>query len=213
MNRTLAQLHGFDPAALGLGDFGKVGNYFERQIGRWSRQYASDEIAGRDANMEWLIDWLSANIPPGDESRVIHGDFRADNMVFHPTEPRVVAVLDWELSTLGHPLADFTNHLMMYRLPPAVLSGLAGEDLAAQNLPSESDYTAAYCARTGRSGVPHLNFYMAFALFRLAAIYHGIMARARRGNASSAHAETFAASYPLLAELASREARAAVPAA
>lgn len=125
MNATLAALHTIDPVALGLDDFGKKGNYFERQIARWSRQYLSDEIAGRDPNMDRLIEWLPAHIPAGDESRIIHGDYRSDNMVFHPTQARVAAVLDWELSTLGHPLADFTNHLMMYRLPPTILSVLA----------------------------------------------------------------------------------------
>lgn len=208
MNATLAQLHGYDPEALGLADFGKAGNYFQRQIARWSRQYHADEIAGRDANMDRLIEWLPANVPPGEESRIVHGDFRADNMVFHPTQPRVAAVLDWELSTLGHPLADFVNHLMMYRLPPEILSGLAGTDLAALNLTPEQDYVAAYCRRTGRQGIEGLSFYRAFSLFRLAAIYHGIKARALRGTAASAHAETLAASYPLLARLACEEAEA-----
>jgi aminoglycoside phosphotransferase (APT) family kinase protein len=209
MNATLAQLHGFDPAALGLSDFGKAGNYFERQVSRWSRQYLADEIAGRDANMDRLIDWLPEHIPVGDESRIVHGDYRADNMVFHPTEPRVAAVLDWELSTLGHPLADFVNHLMMYRLPPEILSGLRGVDIAALNLMPEAAYVEAYCRRTGRAGIEHLGFYRAFALFRLAAIYHGIKARAARGTAASAHAQSFAAQYPLLAALAWDEAEAA----
>ena len=209
MNATLAQLHNFDPVALGLDDFGKKGNYFERQIARWSRQYLNDEAAGRDANMDRLIEWLPANIPAGDESRIVHGDYRADNMVFHPTEPRVAAVLDWELSTLGHPLADFVNHLMMYRLPPAILSGLRGADFAALKLMPEEEYIAAYCRRTGRDGIGHIGFYRAFALFRLAAIYHGIKARALRGTAASAHAEELAAQYPLLAQLGWSEAEAA----
>ena len=205
MNATLARLHNLDPDAIGLGDYGKAGNYFRRQIDRWSRQYRADEIAGRDENLDRLINWLSEHVPPGDESRIVHGDFRADNMVFHPTEPRVVAVLDWELSTLGHPLADFTNHLMMYRLPPSLLSGLAGLDLEALNLPSEQAYIAAYCQRTGRDGIDNLNFYFAFALFRLAAIYHGIKARAARGTASSAHAADFAGQYTLIADLGWRQ--------
>ena len=209
MNATLAALHSFDPAALGLDDFGKKGNYFERQIARWSRQYQSDEIAGRDANMDRLIEWLPAHVPVGDESRIVHGDYRADNMVFHPTEPRVAAVLDWELSTLGHPLADFTNHLMMYRLPPEILSGLGGVDLAALNLVTEQDYIDAYCRRTARDGISDIGFYRAFALFRLAAIYHGIMARALRGTASSAHARELASQYPLIAALAWAEAAGA----
>lgn len=201
MNATLAALHNFDPVALDLDDFGKKGNYFDRQVARWSRQYLADEIAGRDAHMDRLIEWLPAHIPAGDESRIVHGDYRSDNMVFHPTEPRIAAVLDWELSTLGHPLADFVNHLMMYRLPPAILSGLGGIDIAALNLMPERAYIAAYCRRTGREGIDHLGFYRAFALFRLAAIYHGIRARAMRGTAASAHAAEFASHYPLLAEL------------
>ena len=201
MNATLAQLHSVDPAAIGLDDFGKRGNYFERQIARWSRQYRADEDAGRNADMDRLIEWLPAHIPAGDESRIVHGDYRADNMVFHATEPRIVAVLDWELSTLGHPLADFTNHLMMYRLPPTILSGLSGVDIAALNLMPENAYIDAYCRRTGRERMNDLAFYRAFALFRLAAIYHGIKARALRGTASSAHAAEFAEQYSLLAQL------------
>jgi len=206
MNATLASLHGFDPAAIGLGDYGKPGNYFARQIGRWSKQYHADELAGTDPDMDRVIEWLPANIPPGDEVAIVHGDFRADNMVFHPTEPRVIAVLDWELSTLGHPLADFVNHLMMYRLPGHILSGLGDTDLAEWQLPGEQDYIAAYCARTGRAGIDNLNFYLAFAIFRLAAIYHGIMGRALRGNASSAQAKEFASTWPELARLAWRVA-------
>jgi aminoglycoside phosphotransferase (APT) family kinase protein len=204
MNATLAALHGFDPATIGLGDYGKPGNYFARQIGRWSKQYQADELAGRDADMDRLIAWLPEHVPPGEEVAIVHGDFRADNMVFHPIEPRVIAVLDWELSTLGHPLADFVNHLMMYRLPGHILSGLGDTDLAEWRLPSESDYIAAYCARTGRAGIGDINFYLAFAIFRLAAIYHGIMGRALRGNASSAQAKEFASVWPELARLAWR---------
>ena len=201
MNATIARLHSVDPNAIGLGDYGKAGNYFQRQISRWSRQYEADEIAGRDANMDRLIEWLRAHVPADDETSIIHGDFRADNMVFHPTEPRVVAVLDWELSTLGHPLADFVNHLMIYRLPPETLSGLAGVDLAALNIPSEQAYVDAYCARTGRAGIEQLGFYFTFAIFRLAAIYHGIKARAMRGTASSAHADELGGQYPQLAAI------------
>lgn len=210
MNATLARLHTFDPAELGLADYGKAGNYFERQISRWSRQYRADEdAAGTDPHMERLIEWLPAHVPAGDESRIVHGDFRADNMVFHPTEPRVAAVLDWELSTLGHPLADFTSHLVMYRVPPAILSGLRGVDIAALNLMPEEDYIAAYCRRTGRDGIPDISFYRAFALFRFAAIYHGIKARAQRGTAASAHAKDMAAQFPLLAQLGWSETQAA----
>jgi aminoglycoside phosphotransferase (APT) family kinase protein len=203
MNATIAQLHQIDPETAGLGDYGKPGNYFARQIGRWSKQYHEDVEAGRVAAMDRLVEWLPANIPPDEPApRVIHGDFRCDNMIFHASEPRVLAVLDWELSTLGHPLADFSYHLMMYRMPAGVTTGLAGADLAALNIPSEADYVAAYCRRTGRDGIPHLDFYMAFNLFRLAGIVHGIKGRLARGTASSAHAGTMAASLEPLAELA-----------
>ena len=203
MNATIAALHLIDPETAGLGDYGKPGNYFARQIARWSKQYAEDVEAGRVAAMDRLVEWLPANVPPDEpQPRVIHGDYRCDNMIFHPTEPRVLAVLDWELSTLGHPLADFSYHLMMYRMPAGVTTGLAGQDLAALNIPGEADYVAAYCARTGRDGIPDLDFYMAFNLFRLAGIVHGIKGRVVRGTAASAHASTMAASLEPLAELA-----------
>ncbi|QAY75469.1 phosphotransferase [Sphingosinicella sp. BN140058] len=203
MNDTIARLHVIDPEAAGLGDYGKPGNYFARQITRWSGQYLGDVEAGRVPAMDRLVDWLPANIPPGeDETRIIHGDFRCDNMIFHPTEPRVVAVLDWELSTLGHPLADFSYHLMIYRMPAGITTGLAGLDLAARNIPSEADYVASYCRRTGRDGIPNLDFYVAFNLFRLSAIVHGIKGRIVRGTAASAHADKMAAGLEPLAELA-----------
>ena len=209
MNRTLAQLHGIDPDAIGLGDFGRRGAYFQRQIGRWTRQYLADAEAGRDPNMDWLIDWLPANIPDGDETSIVHGDFRVDNMIFHPTEPKILAVLDWELSTLGHPFADFAYHVMMYRMPPRIITGLVGADLAALNIPSEAEYVAAYCRRTGRDGIPNLDFYIAFNLFRLAAILHGIKGRVSRGTAVSAHAKSMAEAMPFIAERAWQEALAA----
>jgi aminoglycoside phosphotransferase (APT) family kinase protein len=203
MNATIAQLHLIDPEAAGLGDYGKPGNYFERQISRWSRQYEGDVEAGRVASMDRLVEWLPANVPDdGGEARIIHGDFRCDNMIFHPIEPRVIAVLDWELSTLGHPLADFSYHLMMYRMPPGMSSGLARPDLAALNIPSEEAYVAAYCRRTGRTGIPDVDFYMAFNMFRLAAILHGIKGRVARGTAASAHAAKMVAGLEPLADLA-----------
>ncbi len=199
MNAAIAALHQIDPEAAGLGDYGKPGNYFARQIGRWSKQYAEDVDAGRVAAMDRLSEWLPANIPPDEpRPRIIHGDFRCDNMIFDASEPRVLAVLDWELSTLGHPLADFSYHLMMYLMPDA----LAGRDLAALNIPGEADYVAAYCRRTGRDAIPDLDFYMAFNLFRLAGIVHGIKGRMVRGTASSAHAGEMAARLEPLAELA-----------
>ena len=203
MNAGLAQLHGFDPAAIGLGDFGKPGNYFARQIARWSRQYADDALAGRNADMDALIEWLPGAVPEGDETALVHGDFRCDNMIFHPTEPRILAVLDWELSTLGHPLADFANHAMMYRMPPDIVPGLHGADLAALNIPAEADYLAAYAARTGRVlNRAEYDFAIAFSLFRLAAIFHGIKGRVLRGTASNAQAATRAEAFPRLARLA-----------
>ncbi len=207
MNAAMAALHRVDYAAVGLGDYGKPGNYFARQIGRWSRQYREDELAGRDANMDALVEWLPAHIPPGEETAIVHGDFRIDNMIFHPTEPRILAVLDWELSTLGHPLADFAYHAMMYRMPPDIVAGIGGMDPAALGLPSEAEYVAAYCARTGRGEIANWDFYLAFNFFRLAAIFHGIKGRALRGSASSAQALERAAAFPRLALLA-REAMA-----
>jgi aminoglycoside phosphotransferase (APT) family kinase protein len=199
MNATIARLHAIDPEAAGLGDYGKPGNYFARQIARWSQQYLADAEAGRVTAMDRLAEWLPLNIPADEpQSRIIHGDFRCDNMIFHPTEAKVLAVLDWELSTLGHPLADFSYHLMMYRMPDA----LGGADLAALNIPSEEEYVAAYCRRTGRDGIADLDFYMAFNLFRLAGIVHGIKGRIVRGTAASAHAAEMAKRLEPLADLA-----------
>lgn len=202
MNSTIAQLHGVNYTALGLEDYGRLGNYFARQISRWSKQYLEDEDAGRNPDMDALIEWLPANIPAGDESGIVHGDFRCDNMIFHPTEPHVLAVLDWELSTLGHPLADFAYHAMMYQMPPDIVAGLGGVDLTALNIPSERDYVAAYCARTGRDGIANWDFYVAFNFYRLAAIFHGIKGRAIRGTAASAHAQERAKAFPRLSALA-----------
>ncbi|GGD79059.1 phosphotransferase [Croceicoccus mobilis] len=202
MNATMAQLHQVDYEAVGLGDYGRPGNYFARQIGRWSKQYLADEEAGRDPNMDRLVEWLPANIPDGDETSIVHGDFRCDNMIFHPTEPRVLAVLDWELSTLGHPLADFAYHAMMYHMPPDIVAGLEGADLAALNIPSEQDYVAAYCARMGRESIPNWDFYIAFQFFRLAAIFHGIKGRVIRGTAANSQARERAEAFPRLAQLA-----------
>ena len=207
MNETIARLHMVDYEAVGLGDYGRPGNYFARQIARWSRQYHEDADVRRDANMDRLIDWLNANMPGDDDATsVIHGDFRIDNMIFHPTKPRVLAVLDWELSTLGHPGADFAYHAMMYRMPPHIVAGFAGADIAALGIPTEEDYLAAYCARTRRDGMPGYGFYMAFNFFRLAAIFHGIKGRVIRGNASSAQANERVKVLPELMKLAWRQA-------
>ena len=209
MNATIARLHGIDPDAIGLGDYGRPGNYFERQIGRWSKQYLDDADAGRDPYLDRLIEWLPANIPAGDETAIVHGDFRIDNMIFHPTEPRVTAVLDWELSTLGHAGADFAYHAMMYRVPPHIVAGLAGADIAALGIPSETAYLSRYCERTGRDGMPGYDFYVAFNVFRLAAIFHGIKGRVIRGTASSAQARERVAVLPELTRLAWEQAERA----
>ncbi|MFY9349027.1 MAG: phosphotransferase [Sphingobium sp.] len=209
MNRTIAQLHGLDHQAAGLSDYGRPADYFARQIARWSRQYLEDEAAGRDPNMDRLIEWLPSRIPAGEETAVVHGDFRIDNMIFDPTEPRVLAVLDWELSTLGHPLADFAYHAMMYRMPPLIVPGLAGADLDALNIPPEDAYVAAYCRHSGRDALPGYAFAMAFNFFRFAAIIHGIKGRYLRGTAVNAEAKSRAEAFPAMAELAWRQALAA----
>ena len=209
MNETLARLHLVDVGAVGLADYGRPGNYFERQIARWSGQYRGDVEAGREAHLDRLVEWLPAHIPPGDETRLVHGDYRIDNLVFHPAEPRVLAVLDWELSTLGHPLADFAYHLMMYRMPRGISAGLLGENLESLGIPAEEEYVTAYCRRTGRDGLPGLDFYVAFNMFRRACILHGIKARLARGTAASAHAAEMVRALPVIAELAWRQASAA----
>jgi aminoglycoside phosphotransferase (APT) family kinase protein len=209
MNTTIAQLHAIDPQAVGLGDYGKSGDYFARQISRWSRQYLDDADAGRDPLMDRLIEWLPANIPASDDVAVVHGDFRCDNMIFHPTEPRVLAVLDWELSTLGHPLADFAYHAMMYRTPPHIVAGLAGANLDALNIPSEDDYVAAYARRTGRESVPGYDYAVAFNFFRLAAIFHGIKGRVIRGTAANAVAQQRVMILPELIRIAWAQAERA----
>lgn len=201
MNSTIAMLHNVNPDSVGLSDFGRAGNFFERQIGRWSRQYLEDETAGRNADMDALVAWLPGHIPNGDESRIVHGDFRCDNMIFHPTEPRVVAVLDWELSTLGNPLSDFAYHTLLYRMPPDIVAGLGGADPVALGLPTEAAYVEAYCRRTGRTTIPDWDFYVAFNFFRLAAIFHGIKGRVIRGTANSEHARERAKAFPRLAAL------------
>ena len=203
MNATIAQLHSIDPAAIGLADYGRPSNFVERQVARWSRQYEGDVEAGRVPAMDRLVDWLRSNLPPdAGDARTVHGDFRCDNMIFAADEPRVAAVLDWELSTLGDPAADFVYHLMMYRMPAGMFTGLKGLDFAELGIPSEADYIAAYCARTGRSSLPNIDYLMVFVMFRLAAITHGIRGRLARGNASSDHAAATAALTEPLAALA-----------
>jgi aminoglycoside phosphotransferase (APT) family kinase protein len=187
MNDTIARLHRVDYAAIGLGDYGRPGNYAMRQIGRWTKQYRASETERIEA-MDQLIDWLPKNAPQDEETSIIHGDFRIDNMIFHPTEPRVLAVLDWELSTLGNPLADFAYHMMPWRLGQQAYRGLLGVDLPALNIPTEEEGCALYCKRTGRTSLPHWDFYIAFNMFRLAAILQGLMGRVREGTAASTRA-------------------------
>lgn len=187
---TIAKLHGFDYGSLGLDDFGKPGNYFERQISRWSGQYRASET-GEIPAMNHLIGWLPESIPADESASIVHGDFRLDNMIVHAEEPRIIAVLDWELSTIGHPLADFTYHLMTWQMPEIGIgsAGLVGKDLAALGIPGEEEYAQRYCERTGRAdGIENRNFYSAFNFFRLAAILQGIAGRVRDGTAASAHA-------------------------
>lgn len=203
VNRTIARLHSFDFRALGLEDFGTPGNYFERQVSRWTRQYRAS-ATGAVTAMDALIEWLPDNIPDDDSVSIVHGDFRLDNMVVHPSEPRVIAVLDWELSTIGHPLADFTYHLMAWQMPEIGIgsTGLLGKDLETLGIPDEGTYTRRYCERTGRhDGIEHRDFYSAFNFFRLAAILQGIVGRVRDGTAASAHADEAGAAVQPLADL------------
>ncbi len=212
MNRVIAALHRVDFNAVGLADYGKPGNYFERQIGRWSKQYVAS-ITDPIPEMDRLMAWLPENIPPSarDASQVaiVHGDFRLDNLVFHATEPRIIAVLDWELSTLGHPLADFSYHCMSWHIAPGTFRGIAGLDLAGLGIPDERTYVKRYCERTGRTApgadvdavMADWNFYLAYNLFRMAAILQGIAKRVVDGTASSAQARTSGAGARPLAEM------------
>ncbi|WP_417487644.1 phosphotransferase [Maricaulis sp.] len=200
-NATLAHLHGIDFEAAGLGDYGKPGNYFERQIGRWTKQYRAAETTTVPA-MDRLIEWLPTAAPEQERTSVVHGDYRLDNMVFHPTEPRVIAVLDWELSTLGDPLADFTYQLMGWVMPPEIRNGLLGVDIASLGIPDIEAYTQAYCERTNRSGIPALDFYFAYNIFRLTSIIQGVYARSLQGNASNSRAAEMGAAVEPMAEAA-----------
>ncbi len=198
---ALAQLHNYDPEAIGLGDYGKPGNYFARQIDRWTKQYRASETKTSPA-MDRLIEWLPRTAPPQDRVSVVHGDYRLDNMVFHPTEPRILAVLDWELSTLGDPLADFTYLLMHWAMPSDGRSGLAGLDLAGLGIPSSEEAVAIYCAGAGRAGIPALDWYFAYNLFRLAGILQGIAKRVVEGTAASERAREAGERAAPLAEAA-----------
>lgn len=204
MNDTLAKLHSVDVEAVGLGDYGKPGNYFERQLGRWTSQYRASETEP-NPDMDKLIAWLEANLPPDDgQVSLVHGDYRLDNMMFAADRPEVIAVLDWELSTLGHPIADLAYQCMQWKLPhQTAFRGLGGIDRAALGIPSEAEYVAAYCKRRGISAIDNWTFFLAFSFFRLAAICQGVYKRALDGNASNpGKAATYQQAVKLLAHLA-----------
>jgi len=201
MNEVIAALHTVDYKAVGLGDFGREGGYVARQIGRWSKQYKASETETIDA-MERLMEWLPAHLPALDETTLVHGDYRLDNLIFHPTEPRVIGVLDWEIATLGNPLADFAYHVMAWRVSPDEFRGLREVDIEALGIPDEAAYTAAYAQRTGRDALPDWEFYMAYNLFRMAAILQGIMGRVRDGTAANPEAARMGALVRPLATLA-----------
>jgi len=199
MNRVISKLHAVDVDRAGLASFGKTGNYFARQIGRWSKQYHASETESVAA-MNRLIEWLPLHIPAGEETTVVHGDYRMDNLIFHPTEPCVTAVLDWELSTLGHPLADFSYHCMSWHITPESFRGIAGLDHPALGIPGEAEYLQLYTQRTGRA-IEHWNFYLAYNLFRIAAILQGVYKRSTEGIASSDNAAKSGQRAKALAEI------------
>jgi aminoglycoside phosphotransferase (APT) family kinase protein len=192
MNETLTRVHKVDWQSLGLGDYGKPGNYMARQVGKWTKQYLASKTDPIES-MDRLIKWLPLNIPDNDSTTIVHGDFRLENMIVHPSEPTVVAVLDWELSTLGHPLADLAYNCMGYYLPSlgSRAFGFADVDFEATGIPGEDAYIAAYCERTHRNNIPNWSFFMAFSMFRLAAIVQGVYRRGLDGNASAANAKTY----------------------
>jgi aminoglycoside phosphotransferase (APT) family kinase protein len=187
MNATLARLHTADYRAIGLSEFGREGDYVARQIARWTKQYRLSETA-RIEDMERLIEWLPQHSPADAETRIVHGDYRLDNLIIASDMLQVRAVIDWELSTLGDPIADFSYHLMQWRMPATYRGGLLGVDLGPLGIPTEADYIARYCERTGRQGLPDIDYYVAYNMFRLAAILQGIAGRVRDGTAASAHA-------------------------
>ena len=187
MNTVIAALHSVDHLEVGLAEFGRPGNYMARQVARWSRQYQASETEKQPA-MDRLIEWLPLHLPPEGEPRIVHGDYRIDNLIYHPTEPRVIGVLDWELSTIGDPLADFAYHAMAWRVTPELFRGLAGVDFTVLGIPSEDEYVAAYRAQTGLGQTTNWEFYIVYSLFRLAAIMQGIAKRAIDGTAASREA-------------------------
>jgi len=196
--RVLAAIHSVDLGAVGLSDYGRPDAYVQRQVKRWTKQYLASQTADVEA-MNTLIDWLPANIPDDEATALVHGDYRLDNIIFHPTEPRALAVIDWELSTLGHPLSDLAYTCMLYDVMLPKIGGLAGVDFEKSGIPDETAFVARYCELVGREGVPDLNYYKAFSIFRLAAIAQGVYKRSLDGNASSTEAAMFGAAVPHLA--------------
>ncbi|MFO7963756.1 MAG: phosphotransferase [Desulfobacterales bacterium] len=208
MNASIAALHMVDYKGIGLEDFGKKGNYFARQLSRWTKQYRSSVDQGYPP-MEELIDWLNKNIPEDDQTALVHGDYRMDNIIYHPEEPRIMAILDWEISTLGHPVSDFCYHCMTWRMPAGEGRGLAGLDLHALNIPTEEEYVAAYCRRTGVTAIENRDYYMAFNFFRVSAIVFGILGRVKDGTAASRQAKETSALAEPLADLGLAQAKKA----
>jgi aminoglycoside phosphotransferase (APT) family kinase protein len=209
INATIARLHSVDYGAIGLADYGRPGNYFARQIARWSKQYQASETEPIEA-MDRLMEWLPRNIIEDDATSIVHGDFRLDNLIVHRTEPRVIAVLDWELSTLGHPLADFSYHAMVWRVTREQFRGMAGNDFAALGIPTERAYVDRYCARTGRERIDarEWEFCVVFSMFRLAAILQGIAKRALIGTSADAHAADVGRQARVIADVAWQQVRA-----
>ena len=201
MAAVLASLHHVDAASIGLGDYGRPGNYYARQTARWSQQYVSARTE-KIAAMDRLMEWLPANIPPGNDAAIVHGDYRVENLIFHSTKPMIVAVVDWELSTLGHPLADLAYNCLTYHLPPEALGLVEEKESDRSGMPTEAEYVATYCRFTGRDGIPRWNFYLAFSMFRLASILQGVYARGLQGNAASEFALKRGAAARLIAEQA-----------
>jgi aminoglycoside phosphotransferase (APT) family kinase protein len=199
--RVLAAIHNVDIDAVGLSDYGRPGAYVARQVKRWTQQYLASQTSDV-AEMNTLIEWLAANIPDDEATSLVHGDYRLDNLIFHPTEPRALAVIDWELSTLGHPLSDLAYTCMLYDVMLPKIGGLAGVDFEKSGIPTEDAFVARYCELVGRDGVPDLHYYKAFSLFRLAAIAQGVYKRSLQGNASSTEAAMFGAAVPHLAGIA-----------
>lgn len=201
MNETIAKIHSLDPVEIGLGDFGRSEDYLKRQISRWTRQYDASRT-GPNPAMDRLVAWLPDHVPAEHPARVVHGDYRLDNLLIHPTEPRVVAVLDWELSTIGNPIADFAYHMLSWRFTPELFRGLAGADLETLGIPDEGAYLGSYLASTGLEPPRDWEFYMILSMFRMASIMQGIARRAQDGSAADANAEEIGAKALPIAELA-----------